>query len=72
MAVRLHNAGVADPDDDREELSISVADAFECSWFVGFATIAGKLLRWVRGVCEAGDGTTNGQAQALTMESRET
>ena len=38
----FENAGVADPDDDREELSIIVADAYECSWFVGFATSAGE------------------------------
>ena len=30
--------GMADPGDDRNELNLAVANAAECSWFVGFAT----------------------------------
>mmetsp|Transcript_82983 Transcript_82983/g.169125 ORF Transcript_82983/g.169125 Transcript_82983/m.169125 type:complete len:178 (-) Transcript_82983:59-592(-) len=35
------SSGVADPSDDRDDLNVCVADASECSWFVGYATSPG-------------------------------
>ena len=43
LAVCVGGAGVADPSDDRDDLNLVVADAAECSWFVGFATSPSAL-----------------------------
>jgi len=42
LHINVSGAGVADSD-DRDDLNICVADAVECSWFVGFATSPSAL-----------------------------
>jgi len=44
-------AGVADPGDDRNDLNFCVADADECSWFVGFATSPSAFVGHGGGLC---------------------
>ena len=44
--VCMSGAGVADPNDNRDELNLAVAGALECSWFVGFATSPSTSRRW--------------------------
>ena len=44
-------AGVADPGDDRNDLNCCVADADECSWFVGFATSPSAFVGHGGGLC---------------------
>ena len=64
--------GVADPSDDPDDLNLCVADADECSWFVGFATSPSALL-WLCVLevvaCEA-DCAANAQVHQLTWDTR--
>ena len=49
--VCMSGAGVADPNDNRDELNLAVAGALECSWFVGFATSPSAFVGHGGGLC---------------------
>ena len=70
LSVCVSGTGVADPSDDPVELDLCVADAHECSWFVGFATSPSALAQRWRWWDRAADCVANDQIHQLSRDTK--